>query len=570
MDNTQIVIIGGIIVLVIIIVFVLIRNANITKLKKELENAKNRFNKVRAVPLANKINKAQAMAKLNEVTSKRVEEYYGKFEQAQSNLDHLEEMIEDLEDDIAAKKYKDAKGDLPDILENLRDSEEEIKAIDAFLETFSKQESVQREDSNQLKEKFRIVKLKASENVQNLSIAYEGIEEKLQECEELFSSFEDWMYANEFSNAQSDLNLIDETIKAIDKSIDMIPDCIQDSKGVLPVLMDDISRNYALSIQRGVYLKHLDVEKKTTDLQARLNAALKLIAQANVEGVSEELCQIKEELNVLLKALNDENNAFAASKKASDAVLKNIEEVSRLHNYVKTVYEKENERYNLENLKEKLDEKANRIEKYQADYRELNLLISRNDTPSTSILEKANEIYQATLEDIDELNKHKHIIDKTSGDEARAISQVMKLQVVLNEVEVKIAQYRLPAISSSYKDDLKKGHEYVKEIKTLLQEVPLNIEQLNKILDEAIDYIYKLYNNVNNVVGMALMVENAIVFGNKYRSTYPEVDRELSRAEFAYLNGEYTQALTIAIACMESLFPNHADEKILENTKGAA
>ena len=93
---------------------------------------------------------------------------------------------------------------------------------------------------------------------------------------------------------------------------------------------------------------------------------------------------------------------------------------------------------------------------------------------------------------------------------------------------------------------------------------------MNKTLDEAIDYIYKLYNNVNNVVGMALMVENAIVFGNKYRSTYPEVDRELSRAEFAYLNGEYTQALTIAIACMENLFPHEADEKILENAKGAA
>ena len=64
---------------------------------------------------------------------------------------------------------------------------------------------------------------------------------------------------------------------------------------------------------------------------------------------------------------------------------------------------------------------------------------------------------------------------------------------------------------------------------------------------------------------MGIMVENAIVFGNKYRSTYTDIDRELSKAEFQYLNGEYTKALKTAISCMETLFPDNADEKILEN-----
>lgn len=89
--------------------------------------------------------------------------------------------------------------------------------------------------------------------------------------------------------------------------------------------------------------------------------------------------------------------------------------------------------------------------------------------------------------------------------------------------------------------------------------------KLNSSLDDAIDFIYKFYNNVNNIVGMAIMVENAIVFGNKYRSTYPEVERDLSKAEFSYLNGEYTKALTMAISCMEKLFPNSSDNTYLEN-----
>ncbi|MBQ2232910.1 MAG: hypothetical protein II423_05780 [Erysipelotrichaceae bacterium] len=123
----------------------------------------------------------------------------------------------------------------------------------------------------------------------------------------------------------------------------------------------------------------------------------------------------------------------------------------------------------------------------------------------------------------------------------------------------------MPSIDESYKDDLKKSRDYIAKLRELIAQIPIDIVQLNGLHNEAIDFIYKFYNNINNVVGMGIMVENAIVFGNKYRSTYPEIDRELSKAEFQYLNGEYTKALKTAISCMETLFPENADEKILEN-----
>ena len=567
--NIQLVIVLIILLMAALVALILVRNAHSAALKKDLEDINVRFNRVRTIPLAFKLNKAQAMAKINEETSAKVEEYYSKYEEAQKNIDRLQSLIEGLEDDIASKKYQDAKKALLVVKENLKDSEEEVKNIDEFLEQFSKQESIQREDSNRLKEEFRELKLQVEKDAPNLSIALEGIEEKLQACEEGFSSFEEWMYANEFVNAQKDLDSISEQIKDIKDNIVAIPECVKEAKGVLPLMMDELKRAYALASQRGVYLKHLDVEKKISDLQNRLNVALKAIAEADCANLLNDLKAIKNELKETTDTLNDEDAAFQDCKKALNLVNKNLNEVKRLYNYIDTVYHREQERYNLEDLKLVLDEQSERNGNYEKAYNELSSLIAKNDTPATLILKNAQNIYEATLKDIELLQKHKQNIDKTSGDEARAVSQVMKLQVVLNEVEVKIVEYRLPAISSSYKDDLAKGHEYIKNIKELLSEVPLRINILNTTLDEAIDYIYKLYNNVNNVVGMALMVENAIVFGNKYRSTYPEVDRELSRAEFAYLNGEYTQALTIAISCMESLFPQQADNKILENAKNA-
>ena len=77
-------------------------------------------------------------------------------------------------------------------------------------------------------------------------------------------------------------------------------------------------------------------------------------------------------------------------------------------------------------------------------------------------------------------------------------------------------------------------------------------------------------NTPNNIVGMAIMVENTVVFGNKYRSTYPDIDSELTRAELCFRNGEYTQALTIAISTIEKIFPDTYEKLIKENAKSAA
>jgi septation ring formation regulator len=139
----------------------------------------------------------------------------------------------------------------------------------------------------------------------------------------------------------------------------------------------------------------------------------------------------------------------------------------------------------------------------------------------------------------------------------------------MNEIEVKIHRHRLPQISENYQGDVVRCHQYIDSIEELLSVNPLDIKSLNVTVSEGIDYIYKLYNNVNNIVGMVDMVEHAIVFGNKYRSSFPAVDSELTRAELSFRNGEYTQALTIALSAIEKLHPNQFEDLIKENARSA-
>ena len=565
LTTTQMIILGSIVLAIIIVIIVIVANTKKTALKKEIDELNVRFNTIKTIPLAFKLNKAQAMAKRIEDTSEKIQSYYNRYTEAQKHIDQIAEMLEDVEDDMESGNKKQAKATIETIKISLDDCEKEVNSIDEFLEQFSKKENEERAISARLKEEYRELKMAINENSNYLAISYDGISKKLEQVEELFSESEEWMYANDYIKAGEALDEIKERIVDIKNSYEAIPDLVKDAKGVIPVLFDEANRKHSLTRQRGIYVNHLNIDDRLINAQNLLNTCTKTLIDANYDGVRETLDTIKAELNKLLEELDIENQDFSDAKSLIDNIKDNLDRIKTLYTYVEGSYKNENERFDMNEIGDYLEEVKIDIDDFGAEVIRISNDLDSSIRPSTQIKEELTTIFNKSEDELEKLTEYKHAIDKNSSDEDRAKTQLIKLQVVLNEVEVKVLEYQLPAIASSYKDDLKAGRERIAAIKKLLEEIPLNIDKLNKTLDEAIDFIYTFYNNVNNVVGMAIMVENAIVFGNKYRSTYSTVDRDLSKAEFSYLNGEYTKALTMAISCMETLFPNHANEKILEN-----
>ena len=104
----------------------------------------------------------------------------------------------------------------------------------------------------------------------------------------------------------------------------------------------------------------------------------------------------------------------------------------------------------------------------------------------------------------------------------------------------------------------------------LLNEKQLNMELLNSTLKEAIDFVYTLLDKVNQLVATVIMFENTVVFANRYRSTYSDIDSDLTRSELCFRNGEYQDALRIAIGTIEKIYPGNYEKMIKENAKSAA
>ena len=73
----------------------------------------------------------------------------------------------------------------------------------------------------------------------------------------------------------------------------------------------------------------------------------------------------------------------------------------------------------------------------------------------------------------------------------------------------------------------------------------------------------QLNKKANEIVKSAAYAEIAIVYGNRYRSEYEEVDKNLSYSEMLFFKGEYKKALDLCINTLNKIEPG-IQNKLLE------
>ena len=62
------------------------------------------------------------------------------------------------------------------------------------------------------------------------------------------------------------------------------------------------------------------------------------------------------------------------------------------------------------------------------------------------------------------------------------------------------------------------------------------------------------------MIKSAMMSEDAIVYGNRYRSTYPEIDSELEKATSLFYKGQYSKSLEISLQAIGMIEENYIEK----------
>lgn len=128
------VIIAMVVILVIFIIWFIVRKVKIKNCKAQLSELEVRYNSIKSVPLPFKLNKAVAIARVNQETMTQVTHCKDDFELAQANLKQIAQMLADTEDMILVGKLKDARINLDDLDNMMELGEEQVHQLEAFLD----------------------------------------------------------------------------------------------------------------------------------------------------------------------------------------------------------------------------------------------------------------------------------------------------------------------------------------------------------------------------------------------------------------------------------------------------
>lgn len=557
------------VVVVLLLIWFIAQRVKAGKFKKQLEDLEVRYNAIKSVPLSFKLNKAVAISRVDPEAMDKVTKTKDDFDKCQANLKQVSQMLADTEDEILVGKLKKAKANLQDLEAGISLGETQVSKLDKFLDVILEKETSQREEVTELKNQFRDLKAYAQENSPKLSYIWPTIESNISETEKMFSAFEEWMYASDFEKASNELENIKSSMAKLREITSDLPALLEDARGVVPRMAEVLHKDFAEARDQGVYLKHLQVEKNLSVLTEGLKNDLEQLKSGDPTDVRSHLDDYKKRLTQMDEQVKKETECNTQLKTMIVENERLFAETSKTAEYIRAQYDKMSVRFGLEDLDQGIKDQDEVLKKIAEKKPEIYQMVKDKQVPASGILAYLKEMNEQLTQCSANLREMRARLDNATGDEDRAKKQLVKLQIIMNQMQVKIRKYKLPSISAQYEEDMTRANEYIHSLETLINENPLNIQLLNATLKEAIDFIYKLYNNVNNVVATVSMVENTIVFGNRYRSTYADIDSELTRSELCFRNGEYTQALTIAIGTIEKIHPGNYEKMIKENAKSA-
>lgn len=549
-------------ILILVLLTMISNSMRRRKAASRFEELEKEVNEVRNNSLDYKFNKAKAFSKANADIMERVNELSPKYKICIKGMDDCDTLCERANDYLDGHRTKKATRTMDELETCLDDARERIRIVTKALDNILEKETEVRDFANALKERFASVKTVYQNNRPAYFKATTYFDSRIQEIENEFTSFEEWMYASEFNKAKDEGDKIAKEIDVVSSEVASCPDLYERAMAIIPAAVNEIRENEAELTKANVDLAYLETDKKLNTVSENLQASIHLIDIGNLADAQMVLSDITDTILNLQDQMNAEKDAY---NEIHDGLAQNVISVDEIDvqlNEIKTLYGNIRDRFGLEDWTHRFalaDEQMNNLKEACALIQKE---LDEDKMPRVDVIHYYREFANDIEEFKGQVNDMKTKLLNASSDESRAKKQLVKLQLILNEVRLNAATRNLPSVSSQFDEDIKQAEDMISRVQVVLSHSPLDVPTLNSDLQDAIDFVYKLYNNANNLIGVAVMVENAIVFGNRFRSTYPSMNTDLTRAELCFQNGEYTRALKIAIQAIENLHPGTYEKLI--------
>jgi len=424
------------------------------------------------------------------------------------------------------------------------------------------------EDVNMSEEKYRTLIIKLKTKYRELNDYYEAhkkeygelenvVEMQFENIEKRFQIFEEFMETNDYSEVIHIVKSIDLMLEHMQDVVKKLPDLVIVAHKIIPLKIEELTNIYEKMILDNYNLKELNV---TTNLENALKSTNELVEKVkglNFKDVEVEFEAIVEYLDDLFKVFETEQIARKEYSKLKILFEKKLIKTNKI---VSSVYKELDSIRSMYNLKaeeiDSLNVVKTRLMEVNDNYKKIINDLKSQETNFLTANKELIDVNSILIELSDDLDKLLKSLGNMYEDEQRAREQLNEIEKLLRDSKGILNKYNFPSVNKELFIEIKEANEAVYEVIKELKEKPIKINTLNTRVDTARDLALKVYTHVNDMLKKMEVIEELIVFANKYRSESEIISDSLNKASNFFFQGNYNKSLDVLEKALINKIPN--------------
>ncbi|HFI0942067.1 TPA: septation ring formation regulator EzrA [Streptococcus suis] len=428
-----------------------------------------------------------------------------RFVSAKNAIDSIESQIDLIEEDIAFIRHG---------LMELKEQEEKNSGrVKHALNLFdSLQEAVR-------------------ENPDNYGETLPELEKQLKNIEVEFSEFVMLNSSGDPIEASEILDKTEEHMIALNQIMDRIPSLIERVTKDFPEQLEDLESGYRKLVEQNYLFTEANIESQFQNIRVSIRENTALIVSFDLDAAEAENEGIQAKIDHLYKVFNREIEANKEAVKISKNLPKFLEHVVQNTQLL----DEESQRLNATYLL--ADSKLSRINQLKARLESIEIVVTEsvedieNPQVAYSILEERLDHSLASLKEIEE--EQLVLADYLKSQELSESTARKKATLYINKLHT-LKRYmekrNLPGIPAEFLTNFFRTSDHVEALIAELDYKRINIEVVNRLLENATYDMNQLEELAYLIVQNATLTEQLLQYSNRYRSFDESVQKAFNRS----------------------------------------
>ncbi|HFR3751059.1 TPA: septation ring formation regulator EzrA [Streptococcus suis] len=428
-----------------------------------------------------------------------------RFVSAKNAIDSIESQIDLIEEDIASIRHG---------LMELKEQEEKNSGrVKHALNLFdSLQEAVR-------------------ENADSYGETLPELEKQLKNIEVEFSEFVMLNSSGDPIEASEILDKTEEHMIAFNQIMDRIPSLIERVTKDFPEQLEDLESGYRKLVEQNYLFTEANIESQFQNIRVSIRENTALIVSFDLDAAEAENEGIQAKIDHLYKVFNREIEANKEAVKISKNLPKFLEHVVQNTQLL----DEESQRLNATYLL--ADSKLSRINQLKTRLESIEIVVTEsvedieNPQVAYSILEERLDHSLASLKEIEEEQlvladylKSQELSENTAR--KKATLYINKLHTLKRYMEKR----NLPGIPAEFLTNFFRTSDHVEALIAELDYKRINIEVVNRLLENATYDMNQLEELAYLIVQNATLTEQLLQYSNRYRSFDESVQKAFNRS----------------------------------------